>query len=129
MIIIKMPGGGIQHVDPTRLLWMRMAFDWEVAGTVMLRLGNDVIYSIESLAQLEAKFAGAKVRLAHFTAPEGNISPIVNAAAVVQVEKANPNQHHDNARAVLKFSLTLGLAVRESVAEAEAKLASANAVA
>src|SRR3954463_9005712 len=49
MVVVKMPGGVIEHVDASDLLWMREAFDDEFRNTVMLRLGGDRICSVEPL--------------------------------------------------------------------------------
>lgn len=104
---------------------MRRAFDHEFAGTVMLRLGANRIFSIESLADLRQKFSADGAGLADFTPPEGDLISVVNAKNVREVEPANPAQHHERARAVLKFGPRLSLAVRETVDEARAILAEA----
>ncbi|WP_421724872.1 hypothetical protein [Bauldia sp.] len=122
MIVIQMPGGDVEYVRPVSLLWMREAFDWEIAGTVMLRIGSTRLYASETMAALTSKFSTAGISLSLFTAPEGSIRPAVNVAKVNEVEAANPVFHHDNAHSVLKFSPQLGLAVRESVEEAREKL-------
>lgn len=125
MVIINMPGGDIEVVSPAELLWMRQAFDHEFAGTVMLRLGANRIFSIESLADLRQKFSADGAGLADFTPPEGDLISVVNAKNVREVEPANPALHHARARAVLKFGPRLSLAVRESVDEARSILAEA----
>ena len=65
MVVIKMPGGDIEVVSSAELQWMREAFEHEFAGTVMLRVGGDRIFSIESLAELRQKFStdGAGLRI------------------------------------------------------------------
>lgn len=123
MIVIKMPGGAIEFVDGKELLWMRVAFPDERKDAIMLRLGGDRIYSIETLDDLKAKFAAAAVPLADFTPPEGKIDMVVNANNVRNVEPGNPVIYHAKARAILVFSRTVKLAVRETVTEAQAKLA------
>ena len=65
------------------------------------------------------------VHLADFTPPAGKLVIIVNAENVGEVKPANPIFVHDNAHAVLHFSPRVMLAVRETVAEAKAKIAAA----
>ena len=38
MIVVNLPGGGVQPVGETELLWLRKAFDSEWKGATMLRL-------------------------------------------------------------------------------------------
>ena len=125
MVVIKMPGGDIEVVSPAELLWMRQAFEHEFAGTVMLRVGANRIFSIESLGDLREKFSADGAGLAGFTPPEGDLVSIVNAKNVREVESANAALHHERARAVLKFGPRLSLAVRETVDEARSILAEA----
>ena len=119
---IQMPGGGIEDVDPSGLWWMRTAFDWEVENTVMLQFNDRKLYSSQSLPSLKQLFTRDGVTLVEFTAPDSEISPVVNGGAVKKVVPADDN-HHDNSGAILMFSRTVGLAVRESVDEARKKLA------
>ena len=129
MVVIKMPGGDIEVVSPAELQWMREAFEHEFAGTVMLRVGGNRIFSIESLAELRQKFSTDGAGLADFTPPEGDLISVVNAKNVREVEPANAAQHHARARAVLKFGARLSLAVRETVDEARTILAAAGGAA
>jgi hypothetical protein len=125
MVVIKMPGGDIEVVSPAELQWMREAFEHEWSGTVMLRVGGNRIYSVESLGELRQKFGAAGASLADFTPPEGDLVTVVNANNVREVEPASAAQHHERAQAVLKFGARLSLAVRETVDEARAILATA----
>ena len=129
MVVIKMPGGDIEVVSSAELQWMRKAFEHEFAGTVMLRVGGNRIFSIESLAELRQKFSTDGAGLADFTPPDGDLISVVNAKNVREVEPANAAQHHERARAVLKFGARLSLAVRETVGEARAILAAAGGAA
>jgi hypothetical protein len=123
MVPVQVQGGETISVDPTSLWWTRAALESEIAGTVLLRLGDQRLFSIEALDAIKSRFAAAGVRLVQFTAPAGPISPTVNADAVVRVEPPDPVHPSPEARAVLKFSFTVGLAVRETVPEAQAKIA------
>ena len=125
MIIINMPGGAVEFIGEKDLLWMRKAFPDERKDAIMLRVGSDRIYSIESLDDLRAKFAQAKVPIADFTPPEGKLTMVVNVANVEAVEPGNPIIFHEKARALLRFSRKVKLAVRETEAEAKAKIAAA----
>jgi predicted outer membrane protein len=89
---------------------------------VVLRIGSDRFYSIETLAELIAKFADAKVAIAKLTPPEGRLTVAVNAGNVIEVEAGNPKIYHERARAVLVFSPRVRLAVRETEAEVRAAL-------
>jgi hypothetical protein len=128
MIVVKMPAGAIEYVNPKDLLWMRNAFASEWKGAVMLRIGGGRIYSIETLEELDRKFTDAGARLAAFTPPEGKMKMIVNAENVREVEAGNPDIFHEKARAVLIFSPTTKLAVRETEAEAQQKLSGATSL-
>ena len=128
MIVIQMPGGDVEYVTPEDFQWMRAAFDEEWSGTVMLRIANARIYSVENLDNLRQKFRDAGVATADFTAPEGERVVIVNAKSIREVEPANPVFHHERARASLKFAARLSLAVRQTVEEARALLAAAGAI-
>jgi hypothetical protein len=125
MIMINMPGGAIESVKEKDLLWMRKAFPDERKDAVMLNLGQIKRFSIESLDDLRRKFAAAGVRLADFTPPVGKLVVVVNTGNVGEVKPANPIFVHENARAVLQFSPRVMLAVRETVDEANAKIAAA----
>ena len=125
MIMINMPGGAIESVKEKDLLWMRKALPDERKDAVMLNLGQIQRFSIESLDDLRQKFADAGVHLADFTPPAGKLVIIVNAENVGEVKPAHPIFVHDNAHAVLHFSPRVMLAVRETVAEAKAKIAAA----
>jgi len=122
MIVIKMPGGDIEHVDANELLWMREAFDHEFKNAVLLRIGSDRIFSVESLTDLRSKFEQAGVAIARFTPPDGQIAMLVAADKVREVEPSNPAIFHEKARAILKFGVKLRLAVRETEAEAQSIL-------
>jgi hypothetical protein len=123
MIVIKMPGGGLEYVNAGDILWMRNAFPSEWKGAVMIRIGSDRLYSIETLEELRSKLAGDGVRIATFSPPEGKLQMLVNAKNVREVEPGNPIIYHEKARAVLVFSFKVKLAVRETPEEA-AKLIS-----
>lgn len=120
MIAINMPGGGIEYVNAGDLLWMRNAFSSEWKGAVMIRIGGDRLYSVESLNELGEKFADEGVRIATFTPPEGRLKVQVNAKNVREIESANNLIYPDKARAVLVFSPKVKLAVRETLKEASA---------
>ena len=122
MITINMPGGAIESIKEKNLLWMRKAFPDERKDAVMLNLGEIQRFSIESLEALRQKFVEAGVPLADFTPPVGRLVVIVNAGKVDGVEPANPIFVHESARAVLRFSARVKLAVRETVKEANAKI-------
>ena len=122
MVVVKMPGGVIEHVDASDLLWMREAFDDEFKNTVMLRLGGDRIFSVEPLTDLRSKFEQAGAVIARFTPPEGHIAMLVAADKVREVEPPNPVIFHEDARSILKFGPKLRLAVRETEAEAQSIL-------
>lgn len=127
MPIIQMPGGVVEELKAKDLWWMRNAFDDEWKGAVMLRLGSDQLYSIESLDDLVKKFEGEEAPLASFTPPEEKLKMvvIVNADNVGKVEPANPIFHHDNAKSVLRFTRKVKVAVRETEKAANAKLKAA----
>ncbi|CCV11609.1 hypothetical protein [Mesorhizobium sp. STM 4661] len=118
LIIIQMPGGDTEAVDPTQLLWFRPAFDWEIANTTAIRIGGQRLYSIEKMDKISDRFKQAGQKLGTFTAPAGDIKPVVNARNVLEIEKAKPAINHPGARAVLKFSFREGLAVRETPEDA-----------
>jgi hypothetical protein len=84
MIVINMPGGGVQDIDEAELLWFRKAFDGEWKGAIMLQLATDRIYSNEALKDLEEKFEEAKVPLVEFSAPDSNKVRLVVSAKRVQ---------------------------------------------
>lgn len=123
MIIINMPGGGIQDIDEAELLWFRRAFDSEWKGATMLQLVEDRIYSIESVDGLSEKFESAKVILADFSAPDANkLQLVVSAKRVRQVVESDPAIYHEKAKSVLIFSTKVRLAVRETPDDARQKL-------
>jgi hypothetical protein len=130
MPIVQMPGGALEELKGKDLWWMRDAFDEEWKGAVMLRLGDgNRIYSIEALEALASKFKAENTPLAKFTPPEGKMDIFVNADAVDKVETANPAIHHEKAKAVLRFTRKIKLAVRETEEAAKAKLKAARAAA
>jgi hypothetical protein len=104
---------------------MRKAFDSEWKGTVMIRLEDDRIYSVESLQDLEKKFLAAGVTVGQFTAPDARLKLFVSAKKVREVEEGNPAIYHEKARALLVFSKKTILAVRETVNDARQKLTEA----
>ena len=114
MIVINMPGGGVQDVDEGELLWLRKAFDGEWKGATMLQLSDDRIYSNESLRDLQEKFEEANVKLVEFSAPESKLKLVVSAKRVRQVIDSNPAIYDEKAKSVLLFSTKLRLAVRET---------------
>ena len=114
MIVINMPGGGVQDVDEGELLWLRKAFDGEWKGATMLQLSDDRIYSNESLRDLQEKFEEANVKLVEFSAPESKLKLVVSAKRVRQVIDSNPAIYDEKAKSVLLFWTKLRLAVRET---------------
>jgi hypothetical protein len=122
MVIINMPGGGVQDIDEADLLWLRKAFDGEWKGATMLQLATDRIYSNESVSDLSEKFEAAKVPLAEFFAPEAKVKLVVSAKRVRQVIDADPVIYDDKAKSVLMFAGRLRLAVRDDPDEARKKL-------
>lgn len=112
MIIVNMPGGAVQEIEESALLWLRKAFDSEWEGSTMLRLVGDRIYSIESLEGLSGKFGLAKVRLAEFSAPDASVKLVVSAERVRQIVASDPNIYHEKAKSVLSFGSKIMLAVR-----------------
>jgi hypothetical protein len=127
MVVINMPGGAVENIAETDLLWFRNAFASEWKGATMLRLGGDRIYSIESIGDLTEKFTASEVPLATFSAPDARMKLIVNARNVRQVTPSDPKIYHENARAVLIFSPAIKLAVRETPDDANEKLSEAKA--
>jgi hypothetical protein len=86
MIVINMPGGGVQDIDEAELLWFRKAFDGEWKGATMLQLAADRIYSNESMDDLSEKFEQAKLPLVEFLAPESTKTKLlVSSQRVRQV--------------------------------------------
>ena len=123
MIVINMPGGGVQDIDEFDLLWLRKAFDGEWKGATMLQLAADRIYSNESMDDLSMKLEQAKVPLTEFSAPEsGRTKLLVSAQRVQQVIDSDPVIYNDKAKSVLIFPTRMRLAVRETPEEARKKL-------
>lgn len=122
MIIVNMPGGAVQEIGESELLWLRKAFDSEWKGATMLRLAGDRIYSIETVKELSEKFDKAGVSLAEFSAPDAKIKLVVSSKRVKQVVASDPAIYHEKAKAVLDFGAKMKLAVRETPAEAKKKL-------
>lgn len=128
MIVINMPGGGVQDIDGSDLLWLRKAFDGEWKGATMLQLAGDRIYSNETMDDLSTKFKQADVPLAEFSAPEsGRTKLLVSAQRVRQVVDSDPVIYDEKAKSVLIFPTRLRLAVRETPDEARKKLQDAGA--
>ena len=128
MIVINMPGGGVQDIDGSDLLWLRKAFDGEWKGATMLQLAGDRIYSNETMDDLSTKFEQADVPLAEFSAPEsGRTKLLVSAQRVRQVVDSDPVIYDEKAKSVLIFPTRLRLAVRETPEEARKKLQDAGA--
>jgi hypothetical protein len=123
MVIVNMPGGGVQDIDEAELLWLRKAFDGEWKGATMLQLATDRIYSNESVSDLSEKFEEAKVPVAEFSAPEAaKVKLVVSAKRVRQVIDADPVIYNDKAKSVLIFAGRLRLAVRDDPDEARKRL-------
>jgi hypothetical protein len=127
LIIINMPGGGVQDIDESDLLWLRKAFDGEWKGATMLQLAADRIYSNESTDDLSEKFEAAKVPLAEFSAPEGRTKLLVSTQRVRQVIDSDPVIYNEKAKSVLIFPTKLRLAVRETPEETRKKLQNTDA--
>jgi hypothetical protein len=127
MIVVNLPGGGVQEVGEAELLWLRKAFDSEWKGATMLRLVGDRIYSIENVNELSDKFEAAKVSLAEFSAPDAKLKLIVSTKRVRQVVESDPEVYHEDAKSILVFGGRVLLAVRESPDEARQKLKDAKA--
>jgi hypothetical protein len=118
-----MPGGGVQDIDESDLLWLRKAFDGEWKGATMLQLAVDRIYSNESMDDLSIKFERSKVPLAEFSAPEsGRTKLLVSAQRVQQVIDSDPVIYNEKAKSVLIFPARMRLAVRETAEVARSKL-------
>ena len=123
MIVINMPGGGVQDIDEADLLWFRKAFDSEWKGATMLQLAEDRIYSVEAVDELSDRLEEAAVALADFSAPDASrMRLLVSARRVKQVTESDPAIYHEKARSVLVFPGKLRLAVRETPEEARGKL-------
>ncbi|TKV80120.1 hypothetical protein FDV58_17885 [Bradyrhizobium elkanii] len=125
MIVVNLPGGGIQQVEEGELLWMRKAFDSEWKGAVMLRLSGDRIYSVEKLSDLVDKFRSSKTSLAEFSAPDAKVKLMVSAKRVRQVKESEPQIYHENAKSVLSFGNRVLLAVKETPVQAKSLLSDA----
>src|SRR6516162_8455198 len=118
-VSINLPGGAIERVSGEDLLWFRLAFPSEWKGTVMVRMADERLYCIESVATLKAKFASDGAKLAEFTPPDAKLVMVVNAAKVRQVDAADPGINPESARAVLVFDSTTALAVKEDPKQAQ----------
>ena len=127
MIVVNLPGGGVQKIGETELLWLRKAFDSEWKGATMLRLVGDRIYSVEKVKDLSDKFEAAKVSLAEFSAPDAKVKLMVSTKRVRQVMESDPEVYHESAKSILVFGGRVLLAVRESLNEARQKLKDAKA--
>ncbi|MBZ9603103.1 hypothetical protein [Phyllobacterium chamaecytisi] len=119
LIAIRMPAGDIEYIDADDVLWIREAFDFEWKGARLVRLGDDRLYSIDTLDELVEKLEGGGSKMVEFTPPNAEIKMIANVKKVTDVEKSNPAISHEKAKSVLKFSPKLFLAVRESVKKAK----------
>jgi hypothetical protein len=129
LIVINMPGGGVQDIDASDFLWLRKAFDSEWKGATMLQLTDDRIYSNESMSDLSTKFGDAKLALAEFSAPEAaKVKLVVSAARVRQVVDADPVIYDDKAKSVLIFPGKLRLAVRDTPDDVRRKLANGGSI-
>ena len=84
----------------------------------MVRLSDDLFYSIEAVDDLVRKFSEAGVPVARMTPPGARLKVFVNANRVKKVDESDPVIYHEKARSVLVFSKKIRLAVREDVAEA-----------
>jgi len=123
MIVINMPGGGVEHVEGREILWFRTAFKSEWEGATMIRLSSGrSLYAREGVEQLEAKFRLAGVKIVRFTPPDFPMAMPVNATAVRQVKTANPAIYGPQARSVLEFLAGPRLAVKEEPAIARKML-------
>jgi hypothetical protein len=118
-VSINLPGGAIERVSAEDLLWLRLAFPSEWKGTVMVRMTDERLYSVESVAALKAKFASDGAKLAEFTPPDAKLVVIVNAANVRQVDPADPAINPEGAQSVLGFDSNTALAVKETPEEAQ----------
>jgi hypothetical protein len=128
MIVINMPGGGVQDVDEADLLWLRKAFDGEWKGATMLQLSDDRIYSKESVRDLSGKFEEGNVKLVEFSAPESKVKLVVSAKRVRQVIDSDPVIYDEKAKSVLIFPTKLRLAVRETPDDVRKELLDAGSV-
>ena len=122
---INMPDGSTEIIDPTSLLWVREALPEEWNGANALRFGEGTLYTREPLDSLVHRFRSAGVPICQFTPPAGPVHLMVSAKKVIEIEPSNAAIFHDNARAVLKFSLKTRIAVRETQEEAKAILSAA----
>jgi hypothetical protein len=116
---INLPGGAIERVSAQDLLWLRLAFPSEWKGTVMVRMTDQRLYSVESVAALKAKFAAEGAKLAVFAPPDAKLVMVVNAANVRQVDPADPEINPASARSVLEFDSSTALAVKETPQQAQ----------
>jgi hypothetical protein len=128
MIVINMPGGGVQDVDEADMLWLRKAFDGEWKGATMLQLSDDRIYSKESVRDLSGKFEEGNVKLVEFSAPESKVKLVVSAKRVRQVIDSDPVIYDEKAKSVLIFPTKLRLAVRETPDDVRKELLDAGSV-
>ena len=85
----------------------------------MVRMADERLYSSESVASLKEKFASDDAKLVEFAPPDAKLVMVVNAAAVEQVDAADPQINAENARAVLVFDRKTALAVKETPKEAQ----------
>jgi hypothetical protein len=122
MIVINMPGGGVQDIDEADLLWLRKAFDGEWKGATMLQLADDRIYSNESVGDLSEKFEEANVKLVEFSAPESRVNLVISAKRVRQVIDSDPVIYDEKAKSVIIFPTKMRLAVRETPDEVRRRL-------
>lgn len=122
MIVINMPGGGVEHVEGKEILWFRKAFKNEWDGATMVRLSSRRIYSRESVDDLTTKFQAGGVKLVPFTPPDYPIHIPVNAETVRQVKIADPAHYGPLARSILEFFAGALLAVKEEPAVARGML-------
>lgn len=105
-IILRMPGGGDEHISPGSILVLRELTDLESAREPQAKSqvwgGGARIYPDETVEEILEKMDGAQLAPLH--APAG-LAIYVNVAVVSDVDDPNPVFHHQDAGSVLRFGV------------------------